>query len=101
MIQEQKNIEEFQMPPRIQRTSCKLLAMFLRFFLQFFSIIATLVAWYLYDSFAAIATLALSFIIMGIIRSKLKNDAIPSLQLEHTYTDSEIACWYIAKRICF
>jgi hypothetical protein len=101
MTQERQSVDEFKTPPQLQKSSCKLMAICLRLFLQFFSAIATIVAWYIYGYFAAAATLALSFIFMGIIRSKLKNSVIPPQQLEHIYTDKEIAHWYIAKRICF
>jgi hypothetical protein len=54
----------------------------------------------MYDYFIAIATLLLSFIIMGIIRSKIRNSVIPMKQREYQYNDQGIADWYTAKEIC-
>lgn len=57
-------------------------------------------AWYFYDYFIAGAILLLSFIIMGIIRSKLRNSAIPPSQREYHYNDKGIADWFVARELC-
>ena len=59
-----------------------------------------LIVWFISDYFIAIATLVLSFIIMGIVRSKIRNSVIPVNQREYQYNDQGIADWYTAKEIC-
>ena len=87
--------------PKIETIRCKTIVAVITFFLRFSTVIASLVAWYLYDYFIAGGTLLVSFLIVGIIRSKLRNDAVPPAQREYAYTDKAIATWYAAKRICF
>ena len=87
--------------PKLRSKKCKLLSFAIRIFLQFGTPFIGLTVWYLYDYFIAIATMLLSFIIMGIIRSKLRNDVIPPSQREYQYNDQGIADWYVAKTICY
>jgi len=86
--------------PKLHSRKCKAIALALRIFLQTTTPLSALVAWYLYDYFVAGAILLLSFIIMGIVRSKLRNSVIPLTQQEYHYTDEGIANWYTAKRLC-
>ena len=88
-------------PTPIPKTKkCKILSILVRILLQFGTVAIGLIAWYMYDYFIAIAALLLSFIIMGIIRSKLRNSAIPLTQQEYHYNDDAIAKWYVAKTFC-
>jgi len=93
-------IELIEPTPKLHSKQCKLIALAIRVALQFTTIIVGLVTWYLYDYFIAIATLLLTFIIMGIVRSKLRNSVIPPSQREYQYNDQGIADWYTAKEIC-
>ncbi|WP_457747051.1 hypothetical protein [Sulfurimonas sp.] len=86
--------------PHLKSKKCKLIALAIRVFLQFTTPLIGILVWYLYDYFAAIAALLLSFIIMGIIRSKLRNSVIPPSQREYHYNDDGIAKWYSAKMLC-
>ena len=94
-------IEQIEPTPKLYTKKCKLAAFVLRVFLQFGTAIIALFMWYLYDYFVAIAALLLSFIVIGIIRSKLRNSVIPATQREYQYNDQGIAQWYIAKELCF
>jgi hypothetical protein len=94
-------IELIEPTPKLKSKKCKFIAFLLRLFLQFNTIFIAGVAWYIYDYFIAIATLLLSFIVMGIVRSKLRNSVIPPSQREYQYSDQAIADWYIAKELCF
>jgi len=94
-------IDFIQPTPKLHSKKCKILAFLMTIFLQFFTFIISIFAWYLYDYFIAIATLMLSFIIIGIIRAKLRNIAIPITQQEYHYNDKSIANWYLAKEICY
>ncbi|MDQ7045691.1 MAG: hypothetical protein Q9M32_07250 [Sulfurimonas sp.] len=87
--------------PKLHSKKCKALAFILRVFLQFTTFFVALIVWYIYDYFMAGAALLLSFIIMGIIRSKIRNSVIPTKQREYQYNDQGIADWYVAREICF
>ena len=94
-------IDMIEPTPKLHSKKCKLVAFLLRVFLQFTTFIISIVTWYLYDLFIASLTLVLTFIIMGIIRSKLRNSVIPPSQSEYQYNDQGIADWYTAKEICY
>ena len=93
-------IDLIEPTPKLHSNKCRFIAFGIRIFLQFTTFITTLVVWYLYDFFIALLTLVLSFIIMGIIRSKLRNAVIPPKQREYQYNDKGIADWYTAKELC-
>ncbi len=93
-------IDLIEPTPKLHSSKCKIIAFLLRVFLQFTTFFASLIVWYLYDLFLALLALVLSFIIMGIIRSKLRNSVIPPSQREYQYNDKGIADWYTAKEIC-
>lgn len=93
-------IEMIEPTPTLNSKKCKVISFVIRVFLQFFIYIASFMAWYIYDYFIAIAVLILSFIIMGIVRSKFRNSVIPIKQREYQYSDQDIANWYTAKTVC-
>jgi len=94
-------IEMMEPTPKLHSKKCKLISFLLRIFLQFSIYIIALIVWLMYDYFIAIATLLLSFIIMGIVRSKIRNSVIPPKQREYQYNDQGIADWFTAKELCF
>ncbi|WP_345993826.1 hypothetical protein [Sulfurimonas sp. HSL-1716] len=94
-------LELIEPTPKIKNKKCGVLVFFISFFLKFSPALFALWAWYLYDYFIAGAVLLITFLIVGIIRSKLRNEVIPANQREFAYTDNAIAVWYVAKRICF
>ena len=93
-------IDLIEPTPILHSKKCKIISMILRIFLQFTTFITSLIAWYLYDFFIAVLTMVLTFIIMGIIRSKLRNSVIPPTQREYQYNDQGIADWFSAKELC-
>lgn len=94
-------IEQIEPTPKLRSKKCKLAAFALRIFLQFATVFTALLMWWLYDYFVAIAALLLTFVVVGIIRSKLRNSVIPPSQREYQYNDKGIADWFVAKEICF
>lgn len=46
-------------------------------------------------------TLIFTFIVMGIVRSKIRNSVIPATQKEYQYNDQGIADWFTARELCF
>ncbi|WP_300454062.1 hypothetical protein [Sulfurimonas sp.] len=94
-------IELLEPTPKLHSKKCRFVAFFLRLFLEYTTVLITLWVWFFYDFFLAALALVLTFIIMGIVRSKLRNSAIPYTQREYPYTDAAIAQWYTAKELCF
>ena len=93
-------IDQIEPTPKLHSKKCKLISFILRLFLDFTTIGTGLIVWYFYDYFIAIASLLLTFIVMGIIRSKIRNRVIPITQREYQYNNQGIADWYTAKVIC-
>lgn len=93
-------IDEIKSTPVHKSAKCLILSWCMRLFLQFFSITITLLSWYLYNYFIAVIVLIFSFIVMGIVRSKLRQSSIPPNQQEHGYSDAQIASWVIGQYFC-
>ncbi len=94
-------IPEIRLTPVFKTLPCKISAYLLSYALKFGALLSGALVWILYDYFFAIATLLLSFVVMGIIRSKLLHISIPPAQQEHNYSDLQIAHWFLFKRYCF
>lgn len=94
-------IDMIEPTPPLHSTKCKLIAFFIWIFLQYSIYAVMAFVWYKYDFFLSLFALMLSFIIVGIIRSKLRNNSIPITQREYHYNDKGIATWYTAKEICY
>ena len=93
-------IDMIEPTPKLKTRKCRFISLSLRLFLQFTTVVVGLIAWYFYDYFIAIGALLLSFIIVGIIRAKLRNSVIPTKQREYHYSDQGIADWYTARELC-
>ncbi|QOY52925.1 hypothetical protein [Candidatus Sulfurimonas baltica] len=93
-------IEMIEPTPKINSKKCKIVSFMLRVFLQFTTYVTTLLAWYIFDYFIAFFVLILSYIVIGIIRAKLRNSVIPPKQREYQYNDKGIADWYTARELC-
>ncbi len=93
-------INQIEPTPKLKTKKCQIIALLLRLFLQLTPYVVTLLGWYYYDYFIAIALFLLSFLIMGIIRARLRNSVIPKSQQEYNYNDKGIADWYTARELC-
>ncbi len=93
-------IEPKEDTPSLTSKKCKYIAVAVEVALKTSIYLLTALAWIKYDYFAAIATLLLAFIVMGVLRSKMKVTSIPSKQLEFDYSDKDIAIWYTSKNLC-
>ena len=87
--------------PKLQTKKCKFLASVLSVFLSYTHFFVALITLYMYDFFIAILALILAYIVMGIVRSKIRNSAIPPKQWEYHYSDKEIATWFVSNEWCF
>ncbi|PHQ91658.1 MAG: hypothetical protein COB42_03040 [Sulfurimonas sp.] len=94
-------INLIEVTPKLHSKKCKLFSLLLRCFLQYSIFVLAILTWYFYDYFMGGAVFLLSFIVLGIIRSKIRNSVIPLEQREYQYNDQAIADWYVAKEICF
>jgi cytochrome c biogenesis protein CcdA len=79
---------------------CKLLHFLLSNFLSFGIYVITLGVWFYYNWYYALSALLLAFIFMGIVRSKLLHSSVPKVQQEFSYSDKDIAAWYLHLYVC-
>ena len=93
-------IEMIEPTPKLKTKKCKMISFLIRVLLQYSIYIVTVITWYMYDFFISFLSLILSFIVVGIIRSKLRNSVIPIKQREYQYSDQGIADWYTARELC-
>lgn len=93
-------IEQIEPPLKLVSKRCMALSFGLRLFLQYGVFISSAAVWYFYDIFIAFMSIFLSFIIIGIIRSKLRSAVLPSFQREFYYSDKVLAEWFTAKELC-
>lgn len=93
-------IDLIQPTPVLHTKKCRLIALVIKLLLQFAPMITAIAAWYMYDYFIAGATLLIMFVVVGIIRAKMRNSVIPLSQREYHYNDEGIANWFTAKEIC-
>jgi len=97
----EKEIIEMREPtPILKSKKCKIMMYGLYIFLRGFSIGAMMFIYVKYGWFWGFVAFVFSYIIIGIIKSKLRMLSIPIFQLEYDYTDKEIASWYIYKNFC-
>ncbi|MDX9813320.1 MAG: hypothetical protein WC144_05535 [Sulfurimonas sp.] len=87
--------------PVLSDKKCKFYALVLSIFLQFGIYIVMFLAVFYYGFVIGFFTTILAFIIIGIIRSKLRNSSIPLAQREYPYNDKAIATWFVSKEFCF
>jgi len=92
-------LEQIEPTPELKKSECRFIALIIALGLKFGSFAIAGIVWYLYDLFFAVAALLISYLIIGIIRSKLRNSAIPRTQQEFQYSDSAIAAWYVSRRL--
>ena len=85
--------------PEPETARCRFLAKILGLSLTYGIYPIAAAGWYFYDWFHAVAFLLLGFIVVGIVRAKLRNISIPAAQLEYPYTDQAIARWFIVRRM--
>jgi len=86
--------------PVLHTKKCQLIALIIKLLLQFTPVLVALITWYVYDYFIAGAALLIMFVVVGIIRAKMRNSVIPLSQREYHYNDEGIAKWFTAKEIC-
>ncbi len=86
--------------PLIKGAKCKLLMYVIYLFISFFPIVSSLVIWYMYNFLIGVAFFLFFTLMMGIVISKMRLMSIPPSQRELTYSNLEVARWYIDKNLC-
>ena len=94
-------IDSIESTPKLDSKKCRIIAYVIELFLRYGVAFLAVYAWLMYDYFIGAMTLFLAFIVMGIIRSKMRNSSIPLTQREYYYSDKSIAEWYCAKELCY
>ncbi len=84
--------------PELNRARCRVLARLVGYVLSFGTYLPFFPVWYKFDLFLAIASTLFAFVVMGIVRAKMRNISIPITQQEYQYNDRAIATWFVAKR---
>jgi hypothetical protein len=87
--------------PTLATRQCRFFARMLGYGLSYGNYLIAGIVWWKSDWFIAVGMLLLSFIVFGIIRSKLRNDSIPPVQRETPYNDYAIVTWYLSRNHCF
>lgn len=81
--------------PKPKGFTCKLLAIILTIVLHvtplFFGILGVIY----FDWFIGFCFLSLGYIITGVVQSKLRELSLPLDQLETTFSNYEISCWFV------
>ena len=94
-------IDSIAPTPKIEGFTCKAAKLLIVIALKSAHLLFALYIWYEIDYFFAIAALLIGYLLIGIVRSKLRNSSIPRSQLELNYTDDAIASWYLSRTLCF
>ena len=85
--------------PTPEKPRCRALAKLIALALRFGAWIVATAVWFQSNWFYAIAGLGIGYIAISIVRSKLRQMAIPPRQLEYSYTDDAIANWYVVRTL--
>ncbi len=93
-------MELYTQTPQPPNTPCKILHLCLWILLSYGAYLSAAAVWLLYNWYYALSVLLLAFILMGIIRSKLLHSSIPKVQQEFTYSDKDIAAWFLHAYLC-
>jgi len=93
-------MQTYTQTPNMPDGKCKILHFLLTYFLSFGTYLITAGVWFFYNWYYALSALLLAFILIGIIRSKLLHSSIPKVQQEFSYSDKDIAAWYLHLYVC-
>ncbi len=85
--------------PEPLKPFCRIAARLLGWLFSYGTYALALTAWFLYDWFYAAAGLLLGFVVLGIVRAKIRNISIPLSQQEYQYSDQAIAKWFVVRRM--
>ncbi len=94
----QTDIPLIEPTPEPTKAVCRFAAAVLGYFLSYGTYVIAVMVLLFYDWFYAIGALLTGFVVLGIIRAKIRNASIPLQQQEYQYTDQAIAKWFIVRK---
>jgi len=86
--------------PIIKGKKCKIFLWALCLFITYAPFFISLLIWYMYSFLIGFSFFLLFTLLMGIFISKLRIASIPKRQREMSYSNTEVARWYLDKNIC-
>ena len=92
----QETLELFEPVPVLNNNKEKLLVFLISLSLSYGYIIIALFVWWDTSWYIALSALLLSYIVTGIISSKILHQYVPQRQHEFTYSSKELASWIVA-----
>jgi hypothetical protein len=92
-------IDQIEPTPVLKSPRCRILALLIAWGLSYGSYLCAVAVWYIYGLFYGIAALAVAYLLIGIVRAKLRNSTIPRSQQEYAYTDRAIAAWFLSREL--
>lgn len=92
-----ESIEIIEPTPEPESLRCKLAVYAIAAALYAGPYIVALATWYRFDLFFGAGAFLIAYLVIGIIRAKLRNGVVPLLQQEYHYTDKAIAAWFVVK----
>lgn len=92
-------IDQIKPTPILKSRRCRILARLIAWGLSYGTYLCGAAVWYLYGLFYGVAALAVAYLLIGIVRAKLRNGSIPLTQQEYTYSDREIAAWLLSREL--
>lgn len=95
----QTDIPVIEPTPEPVKPLCRLGARLLGWTFSYGTYVLGVLAWYLYGWFYGLAALPAGFVILGIVRAKIRNISIPLPQQEYKYSDHAVAKWYVVRRL--
>lgn len=93
-------IDMIEPTPTPDTLTCKAYVWLITVALKGAAALVALFVWWRYDAVMAFFALLVGYVVMGIVRSKLRTYAIPPKQFEQPYSDYAIACWVAMRRLC-
>ncbi len=87
--------------PVIKGKKCKIFLFGLYIFITYTPFFASLLIWYMYGFLIGLSFFLLFTLLMGILISKLRVVSIPKIQRDMSYSNMEVARWYLDRNICF
>jgi hypothetical protein len=92
-------IEMIEPTPEPKRRRCRLLVTLIAALLSYGGCFIALGVWMMYGVLYGVAGFLIGYLVMGIVRAKLRNGTIPRSQQEYHYTDRAIAAWYVDREM--
>ncbi len=92
-------IEIIEPTPRPKSRFCRILVLIITAALTGTPYATALLIGYRFDFFFAAAAFLLTYLVTGIVRAKIRNDAVPPFQQEYHYSDRAIAAWFVDRRL--